>query len=389
MTLRLACLALGAFAVGTGNFVFVGVLDALAADLAVPVSSAGQLTTVFAVAYALAAPVLVAATAGLARRLVLLAALALFAAANVAMALAPSLTLLLVLRVAAAAGAALYMPVAMGVAVQLVEPAYRGRAMSIVLLGLTFAFLVGIPAGTWIGSWLGWRATFATAAAVAGVATAAVAAVTPALAGAASRGLRGIGVAARPGVSALLTVTTLAFVAVFCINAFVGPVLTRATGLGGAGIGALQVALGVGGVIGVPIGGWLADRGHSAGAAVGILVVIAAAQAVFTLVLGVPGWAGTAAAIAACGGALALASGALFALGPIQQERLLTVAGDERDIVLSLNASALFLGQGLGAALGGASIALLGFAANGLIGSTVALAAITLAVLGRRWRARA
>jgi len=344
------------------------------------------LTTVFAVAYALSAPVLVAVTARLPRRPVLLSALGVFTVANIAMALVPLFPALLALRVLAAGGAALYMPVAMGIAVELARPAERGRAMSIVLLGLTFAFLVGIPAGTWVGTLLGWRASFALAALIAGVALIALSLAIPPVPGTASRGLRGIGIIGRGRVGGLLATTTLAFVAVFCINAFIGPILARATGLGGTGIGALQVALGVGGVIGVPVGGWLADRGSGLAAALGILLTIALVQSVFSLVLIIPGWSATAGSVIACGLALMLASGALFALGPVQQERLISVAGDERDVVLSLNASALFLGQGAGAALGGASIALVGFAGNGLLGSAVALTAIVLLILTRRRR---
>lgn len=378
VTPRIYCLPLGAFAVGTGNFVFVGVLDALAADLGVSVSAAGQLTTVFAVAYALSAPLLVAVTARVPRRVVLLGALGLFTAANATMTAATVFPLLLVMRVVAAAGAALYMPVAMGVAVELVQPAERGRAMSVVLLGLTFAFLLGIPAGTWIGSALGWQATFGFAAIAGAVTVLLLSIAIPALPGTTSRGLRGLGVALHGPIVGLLGVTTLAFVAVFCVNAYVGPILARTTGLGGTGIGLLQMALGVGGVIGVPIGGWLADRRTGTPIALGILVTIAVMQSVFSLLLWVPGWAATPGSIVTTATALTLVSGALFALGPVQQNRLIAAAPEERDIVLSLNASALFLGQGLGAAAGGLAIAATGLAGNGLLGSAIALAGIGL-----------
>jgi len=386
MQARIYLLPLGAFAIGTGNFVFVGVLDALAAGLGVSVSSAGQLTTAFAVAYAASAPLLVAATARLPRRGVLLAALALFTLANVAMAVVPAFSALLALRVLAAAGAALYMPVAMGMAIELAAPAQRGRAMAVVLFGLTAAFLLGMPAGTWVGTVFGWQATFAFAALLAAVSLALLAAVLPRLPGTVSRGFSGIAVVTRPAVAALLMVSVLAFVAVFCINAFIGPVLGRATGLDGRGIAALQVVLGVGGMLGVPVGGWLADRRPGPGAAIGILAVIALVQPIYSLLMLVPGWSGTAGAVAASAVALLLASGALFALGPVQQQRLIAAAEDERDIVLSLNASALFLGQGIGAALGGVSIWLLGIGFNGFAGSLVALGAVALLLGAARSR---
>lgn len=376
MNPRVYLLPVGAFALGTGNFVFVGVLDALARDLGIAVSAAGQLTTVFAIAYALSAPLLVAVTTRFPRRRVMILGLALFSGATAAMALAPALGWLLGLRALAAFGAALYMPVAMGAAVALVEPAQRGRAMSVVLLGLTAALLAGIPAGTWIGAALGWRATFVFAALLGVVAIAAIAAWLPALPATASRGLRGIGVIARGAVAGNLAITTLAFVAVFSANAYIGPLVAGATGLDPVGIGAMQVLLGVGSVLGVPLGGWIADRRPTLGVVAAIVAVLVAAQPVYSVLMLVPGWSGTAGSIIATGAAMLLASAVLFALGPIQQQRLIAVAGDERDIVLSLNAAALFLGQGLGAAVGGLATRSFSIAAIGLAGGAVALAGL-------------
>jgi DHA1 family inner membrane transport protein len=378
---RIFLLPIGAFAVGTGNIVFVGVLEPLARDLDVSIAAAGQLATTFAIAYAVSAPVLVALTTRLPRRPVLVVALAAFAAANIGMALAPGFAWLVPLRIGAAFAAALYMPVAMGTAVSLADPAHKGRAMAVVLFGLTAAFLGGIPLGTWIGSLLGWRASFAFAAVLAVLGVLALAPGLPRLPGRASRGLRGIGVIRRPAVAGNLAITALAFVAVFCVNAYIGPVLSRAAGLEGSGIAAMQVLLGVGSVLGVPLGGWIADRRPTLGVVALLLVTIVAAQPVYSLLMLVPGWSGGPAAIAAAGLALTAASAALFALGPVQQERLIGVGGDERDIVLSLNASALFLGQGLGAAAGGVTTELLGLGATGLTGAAIALA--TLAGIGR------
>lgn len=388
MNPRVGLLAIGAFAIGTGNFVFVGVLEALARDLGVTVGSAGQLATAFAIAYAVTAPVLVATTTRFPRRRVLLIALALFALANTAMTLAPTLGSLLLLRAVAAVGAAAYMPVAMGAAVTLSGPGYSGRAMATVLFGLTAAFLAGIPAGTWIGTAFGWRATFGFAA---GLGTLALIAVVllPALPGESGRGLRGLGLIGRPRVAANVAITLCAFVAAFTVNGYIGPVLGRAAGLGGAGIGAMQVLLGVGSVLGVPLGGWIADRRPTLGAIALIIGAIVLAQPTYSVLMLVPQWTATAGAVAACGGAMLVASAALFALGPVIQQRLIDDAAGERDIVLSLNASALFLGQGLGAAVGGLSSRLFSLTANGLAGGAIALAtllAIVAVLLARRRR---
>lgn len=376
MDSRIFLLPLGAFAIGTGNIVFVGVLEPLANDLGVSIAVAGQLATVFAVAYALSAPLLVSLTARIPRRPVLVTALIVFTLANAGMALAPSFEALVPMRIIAAFAAAVYMPVAMGVAVTLAGPQYQGRAMAVVLFGLTAAFLGGIPLGTWLGSVSGWRASFGFAAILGLVSLAVIAPVLPKLPGNHSRGLRGLAVIARPAVAGTLAVTALAFVAVFCTNAYIGPILTRAAGLDGGGIALMQVLLGVGGVLGVPLGGILADRRPTPGVVMAMLGAILLAQPVYSIFMLVPGWSATSASIVLIGIAMILASAALFALGPIQQDRLIACAPEERDIVLSLNASALFLGQGIGAAAGGVVTHYWSLAANGLTGAAIALVAV-------------
>lgn len=158
MRLRLLLLALGTFAVGTDTMVMAGILGLISRDLDVSVPAAGQLVTVFALAYALLAPVLAALTARWPRRRLLLTALTVFTSANALSALAPTYPLLLATRVLAAAGAALYTPTANAVATSLVPPERRGRALATVLGGMTVATALGVPLGTWIGR-TDWRLT--------------------------------------------------------------------------------------------------------------------------------------------------------------------------------------------------------------------------------------
>ncbi|MGY0060676.1 MFS transporter [Streptomyces sp. LZ34] len=158
MRFRLLLLALGTFAVGTDSMVMAGILGLISRDLDVSVPTAGQMVTVFALSYALLAPVLATVTARWPRRGLLLTALAFFTAANALSALAPTYPLLLATRVLAAAGAALYTPTANAVATSLVPPERRGRALATVLGGMTVATALGVPLGTWIGR-TDWRLT--------------------------------------------------------------------------------------------------------------------------------------------------------------------------------------------------------------------------------------
>ncbi|MEO3875459.1 MFS transporter [Nonomuraea sp. B12E4] len=179
MSSRLYPLAAGNFAVGTGMFVTAGLLAPISADLRISTSAAGQLMTVFALAYAVLSPLLAAVTARLSRRNLLLLALGVFVVGNVLTALAPTYPLVMATRVIAAAGAAMFTPTASGVATALTSPDHRGRALALVMGGLSVSSAIGVPVGTWLGSASGWRATIWLVVGLGVVGFAGVAAMVP------------------------------------------------------------------------------------------------------------------------------------------------------------------------------------------------------------------
>lgn len=140
-------LALGTFAVGTDAFIVSAFLPEMARELGVTTAMAGQSVTIFALAYALLAPVIATLTATLPRRRLLMAALFFLGLANIGSALAPSLGVLIATRIAAAAAAATYTPNAGAVAAQLVGPEQRARALAIVIGGLSISTALGVPLG--------------------------------------------------------------------------------------------------------------------------------------------------------------------------------------------------------------------------------------------------
>lgn len=152
-------LALGTFAVGTDAFVIAGVLPSIASTLNVSTAPAGQLVTVFSLAYAIAAPILGALTANWSRRTALVVALIVFALGNAVTAVAPDFSLVLLSRVIAAAGAGLFTATASATAAALAGPRNRGRAIARVMLGLTSSLILGAPLGTAISNWSDWRMT--------------------------------------------------------------------------------------------------------------------------------------------------------------------------------------------------------------------------------------
>ena len=159
MDKRLWVLALGMFALGTDTFVMAGVLPQIARAFDVDIGIAGQLTTLYAIAYALLAPTVAALAANVPRKQLMLAGLAVFVLANLATALAPTFTVALVSRAFAGLGAAMYAPTATGTGAAIVAPDRRGQALAIIVAGLTAATALGSPMGTVIGGLGDWRWT--------------------------------------------------------------------------------------------------------------------------------------------------------------------------------------------------------------------------------------
>ncbi|WP_345394908.1 MFS transporter [Nonomuraea salmonea] len=181
MRSRLYPLAAGNFAIGTGTFVTAGLLAPISADLGVSRPAAGQLMTVFALAYAVLSPVLAALTARMSRRTLLLLAMVVFVAGNVLTALAPTYALVLITRVVAAAGAAMFTPTSSAVANALSAPERRGRALALVMGGLSVSSAIGVPLGTWLGEAVSWRATLWLVAGLGVLGLAGVATLVPEL----------------------------------------------------------------------------------------------------------------------------------------------------------------------------------------------------------------
>jgi len=159
MDKRLLVLALGMFALGTDSFVVAGVLPKISASFQITPGLAGQLTTVYAIAYALLSPTIAALAASVPRKRLMLSGLGVFVLANLATAAAPTFGLALLTRAFAGLGAAMYAPTATGTGAMIVKPEHRGKALTIIVAGLTAATALGSPMGTVIGGLGDWRWT--------------------------------------------------------------------------------------------------------------------------------------------------------------------------------------------------------------------------------------
>ncbi len=372
MNPHLGVLALAGFALGTEAFVFVGHLDAMALTLGVPVAAVGQLGTAFALTSALTGPLVAGAVAARERRAVLFAGLLLIGALNLVAATLSSLGGLIAVRILCGLATGLVGPIATVAAAELAPPEARGRAMAVVLAGITLAFVLGVPLGSLAGEAFGWRGTFAWAGMVALLAAAAVRWRLPRIQPSPHTPFRPRAVLGAPGVLPALLLTLMGFAATFCVTAYFGPLLGTLLGFSGAGVGAMQALVGVGAILGVVLGGRWADRANSLAPLLASFLLSAAMLSCFALPMLLDmahGWT-----LALVFAATLLGAAALFLRTPVVQARLVAAAPAHRPVLVALNGSMVFAGQGLGAAMGGAGLSLFGPAALGLGGAAVALA---------------
>lgn len=381
----LLALALGTFAVGTEGFMIAAILPTVASSLSVTVEAAGQLVTVFALFYAITSPLLTALTAHLPRRGLLLFALTAFGAANVVAAMAPGYWALVGARILLALAAGLYVPNANAVAGALAAPEKRGRALAIINGGITTAIALGVPAGAVVGTHLGWRATFLGVALLSGVAVLILAVRLPrSIVMATPATLRErLSVIGHRGALAVLLSTTLWAAGAYTVYTYVSPLLSLSAGLSSAGAGLMLTLLGVSAMGGIAIGGAANDRFGGRAVQAVSLPAMAAAFCGLTVV-----------ALVFAPHALAMIVPLIVAWGlsawsffPSQQDRLIrTVGVKHAPVVLSLNASFMYAGFSLGAALGSLVIAVSSVAWTGVAGAACVVAAALLSRSG--WKRR-
>ncbi|MEU6962926.1 MFS transporter [Streptomyces chrestomyceticus] len=379
-----AVLAAGTFVVGTDAFVIAGVLPGIAADLHVGLGAAGQLVTVFAIAYAVLSPLLAACTAGWSRRTVLITALAVFALGNAATALAPGYPAALAARVVAAAGAALYAPNASATAAALAGEAARGRAFALVNTGLTSALILGAPLGTAVGGAYGWRTTMWLVTVLPLLVVPLLAARLPRIRTGTPRGLRRrLAPLADRGVLYTLVVTVVVFVGIYIpfeyLSAVYGPVLGHegsGTGAGGGGgpTAVLLLVFGVTGTAGNLVAGRLADR-------FGPRRVVLGAALALTVIFGlVPlsrEW------LPAALLAVAVSGWVSFSVTTPQQHRIAALAPQAQSVAVSLNAAAVYLAVSLAGGLGGIGLETVGAARLPWLAAAFTLAAAVLTAVHR------
>jgi DHA1 family inner membrane transport protein len=376
-------LGVGSFAIGTGEFVIMGLLPEVAKDLGVTIPQAGHVITAYALGVVVGAPVLAVLAANWPRRALLIALMALFSVGNFASACAPGYLSMNLLRLLTGLPHGTYFGVAALMAASLAPPNRRASAVGLVMSGLTSATLVGVPLAAWLGQHLGWRAAFVLVGTIAALACVLIRRGVPddpAAHGASP--LRELGALARPQVWLTLGIAAIGFGGMFAVFSYVKPLLTDVTGMSVDAVPLVLALFGVGMVSGNLVGARFADKALMptiAGLLVWSVCVLAA----------IPFTAPYTAAI--CINVFLL--GTIVAIAPALQIRLMDTAGDAQTLAAALNHSAFNTANALGAWLGGVAIASgLGWTSTGWVG--VVLGLCGMVVFGaslwmqRRMRAR-
>ena len=381
MPIPLLALAISAFAIGTTEFVIMGLLPDVAKDLAVSLPSAGLLVSGYALGVAVGAPLLAVVTSKMPRKLALQLLMGVFIVGNVLCAIASDYSVLMIARVVTSFAHGSFFGIGAVVAASLVPQEKRASAIALMFTGLTLANVLGVPFGTFIGQQFGWRVAFWIVAAFGVLSLAGVTALVPNRhdTGPASLGHE-VRVLKDPQVWIALTMTVLGFGGVFVVFTYIAPILEQVSGFTPHGVTLILVLFGVGLTVGNTIGGKLADRSLMP-SLMGILIALAVVMAVF---------AHTSHSQIAAAVTVFIWGIAAFATVPPLQMRVVEKAKAAPNLASTLNIGAFNVGNAGGAWLGGLAISH-GYGLDALpyVAALVALAALALTWIAARMDAPA
>ncbi|MFC4337179.1 Cmx/CmrA family chloramphenicol efflux MFS transporter [Salininema proteolyticum] len=375
-------LGLAIFAMGTSEFMLAGLLPDMAADLGVSIPDAGLLISAFALGMVVGAPVLALATLRLPRRLTLLSFLAVFVLAHIVGALVLDYEVLLATRILGALVYAGFFGVATVAASAMVAPASRAKALAIVVAGVTVSTVLGVPAGTLISQYADWRAAFWAVAALTALAFVGVLTAVPSIArgGPAPRIRNELRAMASLPLWVAYGAVALSFSSMMATFSYLGAMLTDTTGLAEGWVPAVLALFGLGCLIGITVGGRVADEHPFATLYAGMAGVIVTSGLV---------------AVGAAEPAMVVAS--VFFMGvfgmasnPAVSVRVFTLAGEARTLAGASVTSVFNIGNTLAPWLGGLVIGSgFGYAAVPWVGVAMASGALLLGLWGHVLERRA
>ncbi|GIO05704.1 putative MFS-type transporter YbcL [Brevibacillus reuszeri] len=356
-------LALISFLVGTSNYIISGILDRIAETLGTSVAAAGQLITVYSLAYAVGTPILMALTAKMDRRKLLLYSLGLFIAANLLTFILSGFGFFIAARIVTALGAGVVTVNALSIAAKIAPPGKQASAIANVTMGITASLIIGVPLGRMVASAFGWKAVFLAIAIVGGLAMLVIAAVIPRMQGDKPVPLiKQFALLKKPQVLVALAITFFWLGGYSLAYTYLSPFLLEVTHLNESLISAALFVFGVASLIGSKVGGYNADkRGIKYTLVTGMVLHV-----ISLILLSLVGQS-----VIAVFAILILWSFSAWSSAPAQQFNLVSLVPESSGVMLSLNSSMMQLAMAVGAGIGG------------LIVNRISLASITwFGVLG-------
>ncbi|HCV66949.1 MAG TPA: MFS sugar transporter [Serratia sp.] len=375
MPLALLALTISAFAIGTTEFVIVGLIPTIAEQLGVTVPSAGLLVTIYAIGVAIGAPVLTALTGRVPRKLLLISLMVLFTLGNLLAWQSPGYESLVIARLLTGLAHGVFFSIGSTIATSLVAKEKAASAIAIMFGGLTVALVTGVPLGTFIGQHFGWRETFLAVSLIGVIATVASAILVPNnIKNQASASIKDqFKVLTHPRLLLIYAITALGYGGVFTTFTFLAPMMQELAGFSAPAVSWILLAYGIAVAIGNIWGGKLADR-HGA---VRALSFIFAALAVLLLVFQFT-------ASHSIEALLTVIVMGVFAFGNVPGLQVYVVQKAEQytpnavDVASGLNIAAFNVGIALGSVIGGQTVATLGLAQTPWIGALIVLVALLL-----------
>ena len=346
--LAVLALAMGGFAIGTTEFVSMGLLPELAEGIGVTVPTAGHLISAYALGVVVGAPLIAFLGARLPRRQLLIMLMIVFALGNAVSAVVDSYPSMLLARFVSGLPHGAYFGVASLVAAGLAAPGKKGRAVSLVMLGLAVSNVLGVPAATWLGQHAGWRSAYLLVAVLGALTVALVVAFVPRRPGQATASRRGeLRAFGNPQVLLALLAGAIGFGGIFSMYTYIAPTVTEVAGLPASRVPVYLLVFGLGMVVGTSLAGRMADwsvmRSLLIGASMmGVLLAVFTRTAEWF----VPGLI-TVFLLQVFASVLVLNL----------QMRLMRVAGDAQSLGAAMNHASLNMANALGAWLGGVVVA--------------------------------
>ena len=381
LPLALLALTLGAFAIGTTEFVIVGLIPTIAADLQVSLPSAGLLVSLYALGVAIGAPVLTALTGRVPRKTLLVALMLAFTVGNLVAWMAPGYGALIIARLLTGLAHGVFFSIGSIIATSVVPKDKAASAIAIMFTGLTVALVTGVPLGTFIGQHLGWRATFLAVAGLGVVALLGSLLFVPRALpmSAPARFREQLAVLAQPRLLLVFAMTALGYGGTFLSFTYLAPILQEVTGFSANAVSGVLLVYGVSVALGNLWGGRLADRLGPVAALTRIFALLALVLFALTFTASLP-WTVL---------LTVLALGAV-AFGNVPGLQVYVVAQAQRfapqatDVAAGLNIAAFNVGIALGASLGGRVVQHLGLMHTPWLGALMVLGALALTVLSGR-----